>query len=347
MGSILSDSTTVSANAIGNCSVFFSSLVSGYVSLAGDDKIIAIVVKALSSILGKSNTFSSNTLQNLTGTIDALASSHLTYLAVGSAGTTLVYDNLRFLALSKYASDIANRTIAGPLSPCEKFLSTPSSPVVIHPSTGQYSAVGVSVVSFPALSHGRNSTAHNSRVRVQFPSSAGTKNLLTTKIVVQNIAPIQYVTDSPVNGSVLCSSTQNTSYDVLVNCSAGSRMSVHCDGTYSRVYYTCPQTKIIPRCSYWDYGQKKYVPDTNCVVESFTPYNTTCECIVRASSSSGRRLTADVRKSSDGSIVVTEDVTTYTYKLYSILTSHKVIDLESLFDARLAYNWVRTFLLLF
>ena len=73
---------------------------------------------------------------------------------------------------------------------------------------------------------------------------------------------------------------------------SGINITHHCDGRVATLSSTCPPLTIVPVC-YLVVDKVAIVSSDACQVVEFTPFNTTCECIVSfGDSNSSRRLTS-------------------------------------------------------
>ena len=292
IASIFTDTTQISAGALQNCSVALIETVYSNTrgSCQGNNQYL--ITKAFSKIVQPpGNDIPKSLFLNITDTVAYLASACLSQMAVNQRPSVIVTDNIRLIAFkSRKVQGSSSQLCVSTQSDYEKALNTPTTSFCLNVSSlsSPSQVLGVTIQGYlnnPTLRHSPSSGltigtfsntptgAVNKKTRVLGQQD----NLVDALITFQSKKPLNYAQVNQSTIIVECILKSMYPYRETGICPNGFSYNVTCPAG-QRGYYEvrCTGFVTIPRCTVWN--GLSYVRSSDCTVDSYDPYGTTCLC---------------------------------------------------------------------
>jgi hypothetical protein len=289
IANILIDSSQLSDDGFSNCTAALVGTIQSDPEIAGSASTASLCMTALSTVLQKGSSLSSDLVTNISSAVTTLNNGIQSRMAVGQQTVELTTANVRMSTSLQTASDIDGSTFSPPLTTYEKYLGANTSSLGVNMSAAgidSNSAVGVSVMQYTSNPHGKVTNSRSTGLSLS-AYSAGTvsstsrrRRLATSgsvgvTIVLDNIDSEEYYSYEAYNSTVFCEET-GSSYNLTVVCPVVNQ-TVACTGLATGyVNVTCPAVSYLPQCNIWD--GSSYTTSSSCTVSDYTATTTTCLC---------------------------------------------------------------------
>jgi hypothetical protein len=286
--------TELTDDAISNCSYALTETINLNPDLASSSASTSL--KTFSRLLNlNSNQLSKFLLDNVSYSILSLTNGIQSDLAVGEDSYELNEENIRMGVSLVDVLIVSNTTFLTPLTEAEQFDN-------IYPSSFSFPELlnntDANSISVSLINYNNNprdiisdSVTVGMKITEFFSDDSSITTLpLETKILLKNLNPITYYKENLLNGSALCdfnNRLDSIDYNINISCPSDT-MYLHCpSNAVNRSYnYICPQRTELPQCTMWD--GENFTPNSNCVVNNYDEFSTTCDCTV--GTSNRRRL---------------------------------------------------------
>jgi hypothetical protein len=287
---MLSESAAVVAYNISRS--LLASSISSSISILSNAEAIVASVNSIVSVKASSRrrrklTMAQSDEQSMESLIDNLSEALAGQMVSGQSSQSYIQSNYRLIA-SILSSVDANSSISIPQSALESALGTVESNEVILPYFGSKGQVGITSIPKHLIS-ADNVTSDVFRVTANF-GSCDASRLLTFSFVHYDSEFIGLYNSSNVTRSTQCSS--NKTETVMVNCSYGISVPVHCDGSSTTEILTiCPKPMRQAVCSL-SFGTEAVESGSSdhCQVINSSSTVTVCQCNLCAAVTERRKL---------------------------------------------------------
>jgi hypothetical protein len=316
LSKLLLDSTQLTNYAIVNCTRALIETVSTSPTYVGMEGVSDLVSDALSAVLLLD--LEQSLLDDVSSSLETLTESVQDTLAVGEAQKNFNTPSMRAGAQVVDPNNLG--TVTPPQDSSESFNNQPISSFSVTPGGGdEVSALGVSVVQYNNNPY--NASTDTTPVGMQL-ATFGTANrrrrllqtgenhfdrksrwrrrrLSTTNtvdVVLINSEAKSYFPHIPqTTGKLKCNISLNANHTVNTTCPMRdmvtkelyyTNITLYCEPFANKsMAYTCPEFINEPSCSTYDASVGTFAADGNCVVSSYTAWNTTCTCTVSTTAS--------------------------------------------------------------
>ena len=269
------------------CSYFMVETITKAPLEAASDVAIAAVYQALSAILegDRLGYLPFTLMSNVTDLVEVVATQRQYWLAVGEKNVPYIADNLRVQIVKDYYEKVSNRVYSMPMSDLDKEYDTetPTAALVstIANADNSYNPLGVTVIQYSRniMQIPKEITTSSSFIGVYYNmfDNKEPNDVVVAELTTLNNFAVNYTTGQEFmeTGRIFCElSPDLLPYNISVSCPFVPVRNETCPGFVSgNLDYNCSTYSKEPLCVLINEHS-----GTECLVGSFSPYQSTCRC---------------------------------------------------------------------